>query len=146
MGYLLKTGCPTGMHAETRHKIRAFVEVDFRNIEDVKRAIYECGCLYVGFDVPANIVPDYAEPPSVWDVQKNSEIVGGHAIIIVGYNPLKVISWGKVYEMTVDFFNTYMDESYALCDIDWFTSTGKTLLGRSISELSALMKSFKVGA
>jgi hypothetical protein len=144
--FLLNTGAPTGFKAETRHKIRAFVEVDVRNINDVKRAIYQCGCVYIGFEVPESLMAG-GEPPKVWNVKKNSKIEGGHAIILVGYdkNNFDLISWGKKYKMSTKFFNQYVDEAYALCDIDWFVSTGKTILGLSIKELEEQMKYLRKG-
>src|ERR1700722_14589498 len=60
--YLLKSGAPTRPNGQTRHKIAAFVEVDPRNTDDVKRTISDCGVAYIGFNVPQFIVPP---PPAV---------------------------------------------------------------------------------
>ena len=86
--YLLKHGAPIGPAGKGRHKIAAFVEVDPRNVDDVKRTIDDCGVAYIGFNVPAYIVPPPpAAPPAVWDVEtKNASIVGGHAVVLAGYD------------------------------------------------------------
>ena len=55
--YLLTRGAPMGPNGRTVHKIDAFVEVDPRHIDDVKRAINNCGVAYIGFNVPQYIVP-----------------------------------------------------------------------------------------
>jgi hypothetical protein len=143
--YLMNQGAPTGMQAQTRHKLRAFVEVDVRNLDDVKRSIYECGVTYIGFNVPASIMPQGGTPPSVWDVGGDSTIIGGHAIVLTGYNDqgFNLISWGMKYIMTYAFFSQFTDESYALCDIDWFQGTGKSLLGMTVPELEQQMQALK---
>lgn len=135
--YLLNTGAPTGLNGKTRHKIRAFVEVDCRHDHDVKRAIYECGCLYIGFNVPETILNGSSV---LWTVD-DSPIVGGHAVILAGYDSegLWVISWGRKFKMTWEFFHTYTDEAYAIADIDFFQANGKTLLGMSMAELKSQM-------
>src|SRR5580658_9133624 len=86
LSYWVKTGTPTGTKGQTREKLTAFVEVDVRNLDDVKRTINDCGVAYIGFNVPQYIVPTGAPPLKVWDVQTtNTKIVGGHAVVLVGY-------------------------------------------------------------
>ncbi len=63
--YLLKKGAPTGPNGQTTHKIDAFVEVDPRMTDDVKRTINDCGLAYIGFNVPQYIVPTTGAPPAV---------------------------------------------------------------------------------
>ena len=139
--YLLRKGAP--LSVGTTNKIAAFVEVDPRNQDDVKRTIYDCGVAYIGFNVPANIMPPGAEPPAIWTVDKsNPKIIGGHAVVLAGYDAkgARVISWGQYYTMTWDFLATYVDEVYAIADQDWVDATGKTPLGMSIADLELQMK------
>ena len=85
--YILQKGAPFGPTGKTVHKIAAFVEVDPRNTDDVKRTINDCGVAYIGFNVPQYIVPTNGQPPAVWDVQTaNAKIVGGHAVVLAGYD------------------------------------------------------------
>ncbi len=51
----------------------------------------------------------------------------GHDLIITGYknDELKVITWGKEIIMTLDFWETYVDESYAIFSED-FIKNDKT--------------------
>ena len=144
--YLLTKGAPTGHNGATTHKIAAFVEVDPRNTDDVKRAINECGLVYIGFNVPQYIVPSNAAPPAVWDVQNtDTQIVGGHAVVLAGYTATgaRVISWGQYYTMTWAFFAKYVDETYAIADNSWVNSGGQTPGGLSLAELEAQMKALK---
>ena len=144
--YLLKSGAPTGPGGATKHKIAAFVEVDPRNLDDVKRTIIDCGVAYIGFNVPASLMPPNQPPPSVWTVDPSTKkIVGGHAVVLAGYdaNGFRVISWGQYYTMTYDFFSTFVDETYAIADATWVEKTGKTPGGFSLEQLEQQMQALQ---
>jgi hypothetical protein len=141
--YLLNTGAPAGPTGTVHHKIAAFVEVDPRNTDDVKNTINECGLAYIGFNVPQSLQPPNAPPPAVWDyVPSQSNIIGGHAVILAGYdaNGARVISWGQYYTMTWAFFAQFVDEVYAIADGGWVRQTGKTPGGLTMSQLEAAMQ------
>jgi hypothetical protein len=140
--YLLKKGAPTGPNGQTTQRIAAFVEVNPKNMDDVKRAIVECGLVYIGFNVPQYIVPPSGSPPKTWDVENtNTNIVGGHAVVLAGYTAqgARVISWGQYYTMTWAFFDKYVDEAYAIADKLWIDATGKTPGGLTLAQLEAQM-------
>jgi hypothetical protein len=145
--YLHKTGAPMGPEGATRQKITAFVEVDPRMTDDVKRAIVNCGVAYIGFNVPQYILPGPpAQPPQVWDVETgNAAIIGGHAVVLAGYdaNGARLISWGQYFTMTWAFFAKYVDEVYAIADPDWISNKGTTPGGLSLEQLEQQMKAFK---
>ena len=144
LAFLLKKGAATGPRGTLRHRISAFVEVDPRNHDDVKRTIVDCGVAYIGFNVPANIMPANAPPPSTWSVHPGAKIVGGHAVVLAGYDAhgARVISWGQYYTMTWDFFAAYVDEAYAIADTAWFSrKTKKSLCGLTLRQLEKLMGS-----
>jgi hypothetical protein len=144
--YLLKTGAPYGPKGQQRQKIAAFVEIDPRNTDDVKRGIVNCGLVYIGFNVPAYIMPANAPPLSVWDVEtKNAKIVGGHAVVLAGYTAAgaRVISWGQYYTMTWGFLAKYVDEVYAIADAEWITAKGSTPGDLTLAELETQMQALK---
>ena len=145
LSYLMRTGAPTGPQGQTREKILAFVEVDPRNLDDVKRTIADCGVAYIGFNVPQNIMPQGGEPPGTWKVDRAAKIVGGHAVALPGYDAsgAKVISWGQVYTMTWEFFTTYVDEVYAIADPAWITAKHTTPGGLTLAELETQMQALK---
>jgi hypothetical protein len=140
--YLLQHGAPWGPQGKMRQKIAAFVEVDPRNIDDVKRTIDDCGVAYIGFNVPQFLMPPGAPPPAVWNTGADTSIIGGHAVVLAGYDGVgaRVISWGAYYTMTWRFFSTYVDEVYALADANWVARTGKSPAGLSLADLEAQMK------
>jgi hypothetical protein len=122
--YIHKTGAPIGPDGPPVDKILAFVEVDPRNLDDVKRTIFNSGIAYIGFNVPQNIMTD--PPQKIWTVAPgNPQIVGGHAVALPGYDAdgAIVISWGALYKMTWQFFGRYVDEVYDITDASWSRST-----------------------
>ena len=141
--YLLNKGVP--LADGTTDKILAFVEVDQKNLNEVKLAVSDFGLAYIGIEVPGNIFKPNGDPLAVWDYVPNASSEGGHAIIIVGYDAVgfTVISWGELYKMTYAFFNHYCDEVYAIADKNWIAKTGKTPLGMTLAQLEALMTEIK---
>ena len=145
--YLLKTGAPLGPMGDMVDQIAAFVEVDPRNLDDVKRTIQDCGVAYIGFEVPnylmANGVPD------VWELQPEADqsIAGGHAVVLAGYDDsiqsFKVISWGRTFLMPYSFFQAFTEEVYAICDVAWFNSKETTPAGIPIGALEAQMQTLR---
>ena len=145
--YLLNEGAPTVMPVGSPHKIAAFVEIDPRSEVDVKRAIADCGLVYIGFNVPAWLMPANAPPPQQWRLGagRDNAIIGGHAVILAGYNAggLRVISWGQYYAMGWGFFAEYVDEVYAIADSTWIDAKGKTPGGLSLAALEEQMAALK---
>lgn len=145
LNHWLNVGQPIG-NPDGRDRLIAFVELDPRNMNDVRRAIWECGGVYIGFEVPAPLMAD-GEPPLVWDWDRGEDIDGGHAVYAVGYNvsdgTITVISWGKRYCMTRRMWLGYVDEVYALVANPWIEKTGRTPLGMSVEDLSAQVNSLR---
>jgi hypothetical protein len=129
-------------------ELTAFVEVDPVNQEDVRQAIFDCGLVYIGINVPAYL-EGLEAPGSVWDVNPGADnsIVGGHCVILAGYDALagtyKVISWGSYYTMTAAFFTAQTDEVYGLVDSDWVAQTGQTPAGLTVLEWTAQMQALQ---
>jgi hypothetical protein len=153
--YLVNQGAPRANF--TPHKLNAFFELDVHKRDYIKAAIYNCGVVYIGFEVPAYIIEPPSDPTeiqnqalSIWDVstQGDQSIQGGHAVILAGYDEkgVKVISWGRVYTMTWEFFERYVDEAYALIDIDWFDfNKHVSPLGMDLDQLKEAMSKIKKG-
>jgi hypothetical protein len=145
--YILKKGAPYGTSGQQRHKMIAFVEIDVKNIDNIKRSIYDCGVSYIGFNVPQYIMPPGEDPLQVWDVNPKGDntIVGGHAVVLAGYdaNGARVISWGQYYTMTWAFFEKFVDEAYAIADPEWITAKQTTPGGLTIAQLEQAMQALK---
>jgi len=144
--YWLNTGAPTGPKGATREKLTAFVEVDPRNVDDVKRTISDCGVAYIGLNVPQSVQPPGEPPPAVWKyVPSDSKIIGGHAVVLAGYSSAgaRLISWGQYYTMTWEFFAEFVDEVYALANIEWINAKGTSPGGFTLSQLESQMAALK---
>jgi hypothetical protein len=147
--YLLNTGAPVGADGSQRDKILAFLEVDFRNLDDLKRAIADCGIAYIGIDVPQSVMDSAGDSTVPWDYNpSNAAIVGGHAIVLAAYDldTFTCISWGKRYKLTHNFLAEFLDEAYAIADPAWIRATGKTPLGMSVQGLEAQMAGLRMAA
>jgi hypothetical protein len=130
------------------NELAAFIEVDPRNLDDVRATVYECGVNYLGFNVPSYLESDLMASGSVWDVNPSADnsIVGGHAVLGAGYDAsgnIKIESWGGIYIMTPAFWMRFVDESYALVDDEWIKQTGMTPAGMTITQLADQMAALK---
>jgi hypothetical protein len=129
------------------NQLAAFVEIDVKDLADVKRAIWECGVVYIGLTVPA-FLQNLEAPGSNWNVSPNADntIIGGHAVAVVGWDARDnfiLISWGAVYTMTPSFWLGFVDEAYALANPAWMEKTGRSPAGLSLGKLEALMASMR---
>lgn len=124
-----------------------YAEIDTADFADIQRSIWECGVVYLGFNVPSYLMNKLTAPGSVWDVETaDTGIVGGHCVDAIGYDEngnLTIVSWGATYTMTPAFWAAYVDESYALVDQDWCNITGKTPLGLALPDLDHAMHELK---
>ena len=114
-------------HGIDGRKIIAFAKLDFKNRKELIQAIYLYGGCYVGINLPKSAEKQYFESKK-WTVPsggaKGEGEPGswlGHAILITGYKngDLRVITWGKEMIMTMDFWEEYVDESYAIFSEDF---------------------------
>jgi hypothetical protein len=147
--YWMNVGFP--MPDGSRNLLTGFFEVDPRNVYDIERAIYECGVVDVGFNVPAWL--EQGEPPGVWINSPGADVrtVGGHCVGWAGYGPppgtatpsLRTMSWGRDYYMTLDFEAAQVDECYALVNSLWVEKTGRTPLGMSLDDVTAQMSALR---
>jgi hypothetical protein len=150
LGYWLNQGIPilptVGSTGTTFDKLTAFYEVDPRHLNDIRWTIHDCGFAYIGIDMPARLMDNV---PDVWDVFPGNDdggSDGGHCVILPASLPtenFKLISWGRVYEMTPAFFSRYCDEAYGLVDNSWVNAKGTTPGGLTLGELEAQMAALK---
>ena len=122
------------------HKLDGYASVNTQNTTEVRQAVQLFGVVYIGVALPLS-----AQSQSVWDVTDASLAGdaapgswGGHCVIVVGYNsrgPL-VVTWGKVLQMTWDFWASYADEAYALLSKDWIETSGSAPSGFDYAALA----------
>jgi len=118
------------------HKILGFATVDVQNIDQVKAAMYLFGGVYTGFNVPQFIMNDTGNHN--WTQQsQDTNIIGGHAVPLFGYGRggATLVSWGELYTLSWQFWQTYFDEAYAIVTSDWIKSTGLSPVGIDVNGL-----------
>lgn len=131
--YLVQTQNPVG----GLPKLAAFVELDPTNEDDLNRATYESGLIYLGFSVPAYAQQALDTLGSTLDVVSGGDttVVGGHCVLSAGYRPglREIISYGNAgYAMTTAFWKANVDEAYALVSPEFCEANGLTPLGQTI--------------
>lgn len=122
LSYLRKTGV-------AGFKLAAFAEVDVTNHQEVKQAAFEFGALSIGINLPDSAMNQFnAGQP--WTVVEGSAIDGGHCVIVVGYDAdwVYVVTWGAVQKMSWGFWETYVEEAWAVISRDWQSKSGLSLV------------------
>lgn len=146
LGYCMRQGIPIAPGGSSDlNKLAAFVEIDPRQVGDVKRAVAEGGVVYLGINIPEAwcsmaVGQDWANA--------SGPIAGGHAIIGAGYDAewLYVVSWGSIWRMSWTAFAAVCDEAYFLADPLWINEKGTTPFGMTLADLEASMRAQKIAA
>jgi hypothetical protein len=120
--FLRKTGIAVEGQNEA-FRIHSYAGIDPKDHYHVKHAIYKWGAVSVGFDVPASFTDGGGKEFSVHG--DGDEIVGGHAILAVGFSTTGVIlhnSWGTSWGdygravVTWEFWDKYVSEVWSVVD------------------------------
>lgn len=114
------------------HKILTYAQVNHKNPDEMKTALYLFGSVYLGAQMPqsALIQTDASQP---WTVQTGSPIAGGHCFVLqrwdVAAEPMDVVTWGQLQRMSIEFWMDYGEEAWVMISEDWFDYNGKTVTG-----------------
>jgi len=109
------------------HKLIAFADPVYNNLDEIRQAITLFGGVYIGVSLPMT-----AKTQAVWDVAPNGGADakpgswGGHAVFVPKYDATSFtcVTWGELKQMTVAFWNEYVDEAHALLSHDWLAAKG----------------------
>ncbi|HLX90975.1 MAG TPA: hypothetical protein VKR32_04800 [Puia sp.] len=128
------------------HRIFAFAQLENKNRELLKQAIYLFGGCYAGLALPTS-----AKTQLIWSVPKEGTKGNGapgswtdHCVLIIGYNQdgLRIITWGAEKVMTWDFWEAYCEESYAVFSDD-FLKKSKNPAGINLKGLRRDIEALK---
>ena len=99
------------------YNIYAFASIDKSNYKELEYAVLLLYGAQMGIQVPQSAINQFNNN-QIWDYVGDMNIVGGHAIYIVGYNDIGpvCVTWGKKQQMTWKFYDIYCDEIYCLVD------------------------------
>lgn len=133
---VLRKWCIDGYETPSGNiKLNDFGYVNPKDTDNVKRAIYLFGGLYIGLSLPQYSLEI---PNGVWDIQYfNNQIAGGHAVYLHGFDDsyLYLNTWGSEWKMTWSFFEKYCDEAYGLISNEWINKNATSPLGESLNIL-----------
>lgn len=121
------------------HALTAFADPDVKNLTEIEQAINLFGGLYIGLSVTNQVMQDADDPSTPWDVTSSDTIDGGHCVFVVAYDDqfFYFISWGQIYKMTINYWNTYVDEAHALISPDFIAANGLDPQGFNLTQLQA---------
>ena len=100
------------------HNIPAYAPTDHADFEELKSVIATFGLAYIGIQMPVAAQQQFVagQPWALTNTPADSQIEGGHCIILVGYDKdyVECITWGKVQKITWDWLRAYLEESWAI--------------------------------
>lgn len=129
----------------TPHTIAAYVRINHRDEAEVRVASWLFGGLAAGIWLPWSA---RTQDLRSWDVPLTGPTGdgapgswGGHSVYTTGYGRKGVTfkTWGADAAMTWRFWQTYVDEAYAVISDDFLHQSGKTRHGFAVAQLQAFL-------
>lgn len=99
-------------------RLAAFAPLAVKHTITIKQATWLCGAVYTGVLMPTPAQQQFnaGRPWDLTGTAADSDIEGGHAVPIIGYNatgPI-VVTWGRLQQVTWRWWLTYAEEAYAV--------------------------------
>jgi hypothetical protein len=99
-------------------EIVAYAPVNIANHDEIKQVIHNYGFVYIGALIAQSAENQFSQgkPWDVTNTPADNQIVGGHCVILVGYdeNYFYAITWGQVQKVTPAWLTKFMDEAWAV--------------------------------
>ena len=95
----------------TRHKIATSLALEPGNLDHLWAGLYLFSAVGIGLQFPSSAMDKFGNNQP-WDVVAGATIVGGHYVpLIAKRDMLYIVTWGKLFPMTMRFLTTYCDEA-----------------------------------
>jgi hypothetical protein len=99
-------------------ELAAYAPLNVKHTAAIKQTTFLAGAVYTGVLIPAPAQQQFADhqPWALTGTSADSDIEGGHAVPIVGYNatgPI-VVTWGALQQVTWQWWLEYAEEAYAV--------------------------------
>lgn len=116
------------------HKIGAYVRIQPGNTDYLFEALWLFDAVGIGIQFPDSAF-DQFEAGQPWKIVKGAPVSGGHYIPLVARrNRLLCVTWGKIQEITLGFYQKYCDEAWAFISEDDLKD-GKSMEGFDLQSL-----------
>lgn len=129
-------------HGIAKHGIKYYAQIALNSQEQLQASIALMGGAYIGVNLPQS-AEDAFQAGQPWTDTTDKNILGGHCIVLVGYDPTYVtaVTWGATVKVSYAWLNTYMDEAYAIISPQWVEAGGvNTPTGLNLTQLEADLK------
>lgn len=120
-----------------RHKIGAYLALEPGNFDSLLETMYLFSAVGIGIEVPQSAMDQFnaGQPWSV--VHGSQEMVGGHyAPLVAERGNLICVTWGRLQQMTLQFYMKYCDEAWAILSPEMLKE-GVSLEGFDLAQLKA---------
>ena len=113
------------------HKISAYMKLDPSDHNEVRNAANLFGGIYIAAQLPL-AANDQFRAGKTWTATGGQRgrrgSWGGHAMHLGAYGTTgyTVSTWGRTQALTVGWWNTYVDEAFAVVSEDWLNQLGGT--------------------
>jgi hypothetical protein len=122
--------------AGNRHKIGGYLALEPGNLRHVMEALYLFSAVAVGIEFPDSAM-DQFNAMKPWAVVPGASVQGGHYVpLVANRGNLVVVTWGRLQQMTPQFYIKYADEAYAVLSLE-FLKSGKSPEGFNLEQLQA---------
>ena len=125
------------------HKIGAYAALNVAKLDEFRASVYLFGASNIGIQMPQSAM-DATNSGTIWTELGDTDIVGGHDIILVAYdaNGFWSITWGQKQYMTNEWLLGYTDEAYCPFSQDFINgTTGVSPSGFNMQKLQEYLAS-----
>lgn len=103
-----------------RHTIDSYIALRPGDLDQLFLAMWLLGATGIGLQMPSSAM-DQFDKLKPWTVPTRPRMIGGHYVPGVGRNRagnIVIVTWGKVTEITPDFYDRFNDESVAYVSLE----------------------------
>jgi len=118
--------------------VSAYAQMKGMGPKDLNVALQLFGGVYCGVNLPQSADTQFPNP---WTYVQGSPILGGHCILLAGWDsaspyPYVFVSWGATVLASQEWVSTYLEEAWVAITPDWELTSGLTITGVDIAQLT----------
>lgn len=124
-----------------RHKIEAYVDLKIKDPDELMQACHDFGGVALGLRMPQSAIDQFKQQRP-WTIPFKSDIVGGHAVALVGRNrrgEAIIATWNGITSATPDFLREYCDECVAFVSLTYLDERGINPRGYDRAQLTKML-------